>query len=64
MYEGSAIQNQKPEPKKQSPASPASYSGQTGTIYPCCEKAVRQNCVCRASWQCPVHGGWCVGSHD
>ena len=59
MYEGSATTGQKPAEKK-----PTEPTGRTGTIYPCCEQAKRVPCVCRISWQCPVHGGWCVGSHD
>lgn len=38
--------------------------GITGTVHPCCGQAVRKPCVCQISWQCPIHGGWCVGSHD
>ena len=60
-YQGTALEQQQPATKDR----PRSYTGgQTGTIYPCCEQAVRKHCVCQISWQCPVHGGWCVGSHD
>ncbi len=56
-----ALDSQKPEPRK---PREVAYAGKTGTIYPCCEQAKRRQCVCTASWKCPVHGGWCVGSHD
>ena len=32
--------------------------------YACCDQAVPVNCVCVASFQCPVHGRRCHGSHD
>lgn len=35
----------------------------TGTS-PCCERAVQRFCVCRAHYDCPVHGSWHLGSHD
>lgn len=56
-YTGQALTEQKPAPKEPQKAV-------TGTEHPCCEKDVRVPCVCRISWSCPVHGGWCVGSHD
>lgn len=59
MYEGNATKVQKPAPK---PAR--SYSGKHGTRAPCCEQAKQVRCVCEASWSCPVHGMWCVGSHS
>jgi hypothetical protein len=30
----------------------------------CCRKARRRFCVCFASFDCPVHGKTCIGSHD
>jgi hypothetical protein len=30
----------------------------------CCALAQRQNCVCSLSWECPIHGSQCIGSHD
>ena len=30
----------------------------------CCPLAERRNCVCVASFECPIHGNMCVGSHD
>jgi hypothetical protein len=59
MYEGSATQDQKPAEKPKYEPHP-----NHGTVYQCCEKARRVSCVCRISWSCPVHGSWCVGSHD
>lgn len=32
--------------------------------YACCSLAERRNCVCVASFECPIHGNSCVGSHD
>jgi hypothetical protein len=30
----------------------------------CCRKARRVFCVCSASFTCPVHGNFCIGTHD
>ena len=30
----------------------------------CCPLAVVRQCVCYASFDCPIHGKRCVGSHD
>ena len=32
--------------------------------YACCAHAVPRMCVCRASFDCELHGPTCVGSHD
>jgi hypothetical protein len=32
--------------------------------YRCCERARLVECVCRASYKCPMHGQHCHGSHD
>lgn len=56
-YAGAALDGQKPQPKR-------AYSGKSGTVEPCCAKAVLVRCVCRVSWKCEEHGSWCVGSHD
>lgn len=31
---------------------------------PCCARAVPRRCTCRASYECPIHGGSCYGSHE
>lgn len=56
-YQGTALAQQQPAPKE--PKQPI-----TGTEHPCCSQAVRKPCVCRVRWECPVHGSWCVGSHE
>lgn len=30
----------------------------------CCPLAKPRNCVCVASFECPIHGNMCIGSHD
>ena len=30
----------------------------------CCSLAERRQCVCVASFECPIHGNMCIGSHD
>lgn len=30
----------------------------------CCDLAIVHPCVCSVSWNCPVHGRHCHGSHD
>ncbi len=32
--------------------------------YACCPLATPRQCVCVASFECPIHGNTCVGSHD
>lgn len=32
--------------------------------YACCDKAAHRPCVCRASFDCSVHGRTCIGTHD
>jgi hypothetical protein len=40
---------------------------QKDSLYPhyaCCPLAVRTNCVCIASFSCPIHGHHCHGTHN
>lgn len=30
----------------------------------CCPLATHRQCVCVASFECPIHGVTCIGSHD
>lgn len=32
--------------------------------YACCPLATPRQCVCMASFECPIHGNTCVGTHD
>ena len=38
--------------------------GKVKEQYACCPLAKRVSCVCIASFECPLHRGTCVGSHD
>lgn len=38
--------------------------GKPFDVNACCSLATRRNCVCVASFSCPIHGDSCVGSHD
>jgi len=59
LYEGGSLDSQR---VAQKPAARERYKPTSPRA--CCDKAVRVRCVCEASWDCPVHGQWCWGSHD
>lgn len=46
--------------RPQPPAPPPVERDQTGR---CCGAAKTVRCVCVRSWECPVHGGHCIGGH-
>lgn len=59
FYLGGVLVTQDPKPRPPSKFLPFKPNGK-----PCCEKAVRAQCVCIARYVCPVHGDNCWGNHD
>lgn len=43
----------------------ASLNRDSSRAHACCDQAVRYyGCVCSESWDCPIHGRTCYGSHE